>query len=94
MSKAADREPTRPMLARRTDPASAVWEEVTAIELRDEVVDVVKGLIASGIVPGHRVAIMARTRTFSLSGRTLPQPGRNTSPALPSHCWTTASPCP
>ncbi|MET9871348.1 AMP-binding protein, partial [Streptomyces sp. NPDC006386] len=60
--EAADREPTRPMLARRTDPASAVWEEVTAIELRDEVVDVAKGLIASGIAPGHRVAIMARTR--------------------------------
>ncbi len=58
----ADREPTRPMLARRTGPACAVWEEVTAIELRDEVVEVAKGLIASGISPGHRVAIMARTR--------------------------------
>ncbi|WP_037822225.1 AMP-binding protein, partial [Streptomyces sp. NRRL S-146] len=56
------REPTRPMLARRADPASTTWEEVTAIELRDQVVDVAKGLIASGIAPGHRVAIMARTR--------------------------------
>ncbi|GGY34473.1 AMP-dependent synthetase/ligase [Streptomyces djakartensis] len=60
--EAADREPTRPLLARRASPASATWEEVTAIELRDEVVDVAKGLIASGIAPGHRVAIMARTR--------------------------------
>lgn len=39
-----------------------MWEEVTAVELRDEVVDLAKGLIASGISPGSRVAIMARTR--------------------------------
>ncbi|MET9835394.1 AMP-dependent synthetase/ligase [Streptomyces sp. NPDC006385] len=54
--------PTLPMLARRPDPSSATWEEVTAVELRDEVTDVAKGLIAFGISPGHRVAIMARTR--------------------------------
>lgn len=53
--------PTLPLIARRRDP-SAEWEEVTAIELRDEVVDLAKGLVASGISPGHRVAIMARTR--------------------------------
>jgi long-chain acyl-CoA synthetase len=35
---------------------------VTAVELRDEVVDLAKGFVASGISPGHRVAIMARTR--------------------------------
>ncbi|MEU0075942.1 AMP-dependent synthetase/ligase [Streptomyces sp. NPDC006332] len=55
-------EPTRPMLARRPDAASPGWDEVTAVELRDEVVELAKGLIASGISPGHRVAIMARTR--------------------------------
>jgi long-chain acyl-CoA synthetase len=55
-------DPARPMLARRLDPASSVWEEVTAAEVRDQVVDLAKGLIASGISPGHRVAIMARTR--------------------------------
>ncbi|MFC5218494.1 AMP-dependent synthetase/ligase [Streptomyces coerulescens] len=54
--------PTLPMLARRPDPSSPVWEEVTAVELRDEVADLAKGLVASGISPGHRVAIMARTR--------------------------------
>lgn len=54
--------PTLPLLARRVDPASTTWEEVTAVEVRDEVVDLAKGLIASGISPGHRVAIMARTR--------------------------------
>ncbi|MFC8513014.1 AMP-dependent synthetase/ligase [Streptomyces sp. NPDC057257] len=55
-------DPTLPLLARRTDPASGTWEEVTAVEVRDEVVDLAKGLVASGISPGHRVAIMARTR--------------------------------
>ncbi|MET8244511.1 AMP-dependent synthetase/ligase [Streptomyces sp. NPDC005202] len=58
----AEIHPTRPVLARRPDPASSVWEEVTAAELRDEVADLARGLVASGISPGHRVAIMARTR--------------------------------
>lgn len=55
-------DPTLPLLARRPDASSSTWEEVTAVELRDEVTDLAKGLIASGISPGHRVAIMARTR--------------------------------
>ncbi|MFF8780282.1 AMP-dependent synthetase/ligase [Streptomyces sp. NPDC015140] len=58
----AARTPTLPMLARRRGPDSAVWDEVTAVEVRDEVVDLAKGLIASGIQPGDRVAILARTR--------------------------------
>ncbi|MDQ0681607.1 long-chain acyl-CoA synthetase [Streptomyces achromogenes] len=58
----AARTPTLPVLSRRTDAASGAWEEVTAVELRDEVVDLAKGFVASGISPGHRVAIMARTR--------------------------------
>ncbi|MEU5598517.1 AMP-dependent synthetase/ligase [Streptomyces sp. NPDC020298] len=58
----AARTPTRAVVARRPDGAATVWEEVTAVELRDEVVDVAKGLVASGISPGHRVAVMARTR--------------------------------
>ncbi|MEU3856768.1 AMP-dependent synthetase/ligase [Streptomyces sp. NPDC028722] len=58
----ADRNPTLPMLARRAHPAATGWEEVTAVEVRDEVVDVAKGLIAAGVSPGHRVALMARTR--------------------------------
>ena len=59
---AAIHNPTLPLLARRSAPSSTDWEEVTAVEVRDEVVDLAKGLIASGISPGHRVAIMARTR--------------------------------
>ncbi|WP_344016610.1 AMP-dependent synthetase/ligase [Streptomyces thermospinosisporus] len=58
----AEANPTLPMLARRPDPSSQTWEEVTAVEFRDEVVDLAKGLIASGISPGARVAVMARTR--------------------------------
>ncbi|MFJ2814666.1 MULTISPECIES: AMP-dependent synthetase/ligase [unclassified Streptomyces] len=54
--------PARPVLARRPVPGSSVWEEVSAAELRDQVVELAKGMIASGISPGHRVAIMARTR--------------------------------
>ncbi|MFE0508498.1 AMP-dependent synthetase/ligase [Streptomyces sp. NPDC058964] len=58
----AVRNPTLPVLARRPDSAATTWEEVTAIELRDEVVDVAKGLVACGISPGNRVAVMSRTR--------------------------------
>ncbi|MFJ3334707.1 AMP-dependent synthetase/ligase [Streptomyces sp. NPDC086766] len=58
----AELRPAHPVLARRPDPASATWEEVTAVELRDEVADLARGLVASGISPGHRVAVMARTR--------------------------------
>ncbi|MFF9088347.1 AMP-dependent synthetase/ligase [Streptomyces sp. NPDC014991] len=58
----ADRNPTLPMLARRADTAATGWEEVTAVEVRDEVLDVAKGLVAAGVSPGHRVALMARTR--------------------------------
>ncbi|MET9445408.1 AMP-dependent synthetase/ligase [Streptomyces sp. NPDC006610] len=58
----AVREPDRPLVARRRDPLAAEWEEVTAAELRDEVVGLASGLVACGIAPGARVAIMARTR--------------------------------
>ncbi|MEU8651867.1 AMP-dependent synthetase/ligase [Streptomyces sp. NPDC048737] len=57
----ATRTPALPVLARRSAP-SGPWQEVTAVELRDEVVDLAKGLVASGMSPGHRVAVMARTR--------------------------------
>ncbi|MFI9604177.1 AMP-dependent synthetase/ligase [Streptomyces sp. NPDC052043] len=54
--------PTLPVLARRADPSSPVWEEVTAAQLRDQVTDLARGLVTAGIAPGHRVAVMARTR--------------------------------
>ncbi|MFI2205683.1 AMP-dependent synthetase/ligase [Streptomyces sp. NPDC020192] len=58
----AEHSPALPLLAHRADSASTVWREVTAAELRDEVVGLAKGLVAAGISPGHRVAVMARTR--------------------------------
>jgi len=54
--------PDLPQIARRLDASSAVWTPVTAAELWDEVVDLARGLVTSGIRPGERVAIMARTR--------------------------------
>ncbi|GAA2890848.1 AMP-dependent synthetase/ligase [Streptosporangium fragile] len=38
------------------------WAAVTAAEFRDQVVAVAKGLIAAGVEPGDRVALMSRTR--------------------------------
>ncbi|MHA7180517.1 AMP-dependent synthetase/ligase [Arthrobacter sp. MDB2-24] len=42
--------------------ASGGWQDISATEFRRQVEDVAKGLIASGVQPGDRVAIMARTR--------------------------------
>ncbi|MFJ3222464.1 AMP-dependent synthetase/ligase [Streptomyces sp. NPDC086783] len=56
------RDPGLRQAARRTNSSSASWTPVTAAQLRDEVVGVARGLIASGLSPGDRVAIMARTR--------------------------------
>ena len=42
--------------------ASGEWENITATEFRRQVEDLAKGLIASDVQPGDRVAIMARTR--------------------------------
>ncbi|HET9382006.1 MAG TPA: AMP-dependent synthetase/ligase [Streptomyces sp.] len=58
----AARDPSLPVLARRTPAAPREWEEVSAVAFRDEVVDLARGLLATGISPGHRVAVMARTR--------------------------------
>jgi long-chain acyl-CoA synthetase len=38
------------------------WEDVTAARFADEVTAVAKGLVASGIEPGQRVALMSKTR--------------------------------
>ena len=52
-------EPQRVMLSR---PLGDGWQEVTAREFEEEVRTVAKGLIASGIAIGDRIAIMAKTR--------------------------------
>ncbi|AVH54900.1 MULTISPECIES: AMP-dependent synthetase/ligase [Streptomyces] len=58
----AHRTPHLPQIARRLDASSPVWVPVTAVELWDEVSDLARGLVVSGLRPGDRVAIMARTR--------------------------------
>ncbi|MFD5587354.1 AMP-dependent synthetase/ligase [Streptomyces sp. NPDC127063] len=57
---AADRDPVLAVLARRRPDGG--WDEVSAVEFRDQVLALARGLVATGIRPGERVAIMARTR--------------------------------
>jgi long-chain acyl-CoA synthetase len=42
--------------------ASEGWADVTASQFKDEVIAVAKGLVAAGIEPGDRVALMSHTR--------------------------------
>jgi long-chain acyl-CoA synthetase len=50
------------VIMRRKDEQGGGWQGVTARQFRDEVVPLAKGLIAAGIQPGERVALMSRTR--------------------------------
>jgi long-chain acyl-CoA synthetase len=52
--------PDEVMLRRRA--ADGSWQDVTAAQFRAEVSSLAKGLIAAGIQPGDRVALMSRTR--------------------------------
>ncbi len=56
----ARQEPHAVVMRRRTDEGR--WDDVTAEQFRDEVAALAKGLIAAGISPGDRVALMSRTR--------------------------------
>jgi long-chain acyl-CoA synthetase len=53
-------DPDGVMLRRR--PADGRWQDVTAGQFQGEVSALAKGLIAAGIQPGDRVALMSRTR--------------------------------
>jgi long-chain acyl-CoA synthetase len=48
------------IVARR--PEGSAWRDVPAAEFRDDIVRVAKGLVAAGVEPGDRVALMSRTR--------------------------------
>ncbi|HEV3289639.1 MAG TPA: long-chain fatty acid--CoA ligase [Streptosporangiaceae bacterium] len=50
------------VIRRRPGTAEAGWRDVTAAAFRDDVAGHAKGLIASGIGAGDRVALMSRTR--------------------------------
>jgi long-chain acyl-CoA synthetase len=55
----AELAPSTPQFARRT---STGWQDVTCAEFRDQVVALAQGLIAAGVEPGARVALMSKTR--------------------------------
>jgi long-chain acyl-CoA synthetase len=46
----------------RRPGADGRWDDVTAGQFRDDVTALAKGLVAAGIEPGDRVALMSRTR--------------------------------
>jgi long-chain acyl-CoA synthetase len=46
----------------RRNAGGGRWDDVTAAQFRDEVAALAKGMIAAGIEPGDRVALMSRTR--------------------------------
>jgi long-chain acyl-CoA synthetase len=56
----AAQHPDTAVIARKTPDGG--WQDVTATEFLAEVRAVAKGLIASGVEPGDRVALMSRTR--------------------------------
>jgi long-chain acyl-CoA synthetase len=55
----ATQHPDVPVMSRKV---SGVWTGVSATQFLTEVHDVAKGLIAAGVQPGDRVALMSRTR--------------------------------
>jgi long-chain acyl-CoA synthetase len=50
------------VVIRKPGDAAGRWDDVTAGQFRDQVAALAKGLIAAGIEPGDRVALMSRTR--------------------------------
>ncbi|EDY55080.1 MULTISPECIES: AMP-dependent synthetase/ligase [Streptomyces] len=52
--------PEQRVMSRRTDDGR--WVDLTAAEFAQQVLAVAKGMISEGLMPGDRVAIMARTR--------------------------------
>jgi long-chain acyl-CoA synthetase len=64
----AAEEPDAVIMRRKRDGGAgegstdASWQDVTARTFRDEVAPLARGLIAAGIQPGDRVALMSRTR--------------------------------
>ncbi|WP_217549211.1 long-chain fatty acid--CoA ligase [Streptomyces sp. GbtcB6] len=57
----AEAEPGAVVLSRKSGEGEGHWENVTAAEFAAQVLAVAKGLIAEGLMPGDRIAIMART---------------------------------
>src|SRR5262245_36433001 len=54
--------PDTVQFARRGPDPGAGWHDVTCAEFHAEVVALARGLVAAGIAPGDRVALMSKTR--------------------------------
>jgi long-chain acyl-CoA synthetase len=57
----ADQAPDVVQFARRDQP-DGPWRDVTCAQFRDEVTALAAGLVAAGVNPGDRVALMSKTR--------------------------------
>jgi long-chain acyl-CoA synthetase len=57
----AEQHPDAPAISRRTAPHEP-WTDVSAAQFLEEVRRTAKGLVAAGIMPGDRVALMSKTR--------------------------------
>ncbi|MEV6761022.1 AMP-dependent synthetase/ligase [Streptomyces sp. NPDC051105] len=57
----AEAEPGVIVLSRKSAAGEGRWEQVTAAQFAAQVLAVAKGLIAEGLMPGDRIAVMART---------------------------------
>ena len=55
-------EPGRVVMRRKSSTGNAGWQDVTARQFADDVTALAKGLIATGVATGDRVALMSRTR--------------------------------
>ena len=55
-------DPDRVVMRRKSATGNAGWQDVTARRFTDDVTALAKGLIATGIATGDRVALMSRTR--------------------------------
>ncbi|WP_236240951.1 long-chain fatty acid--CoA ligase [Streptomyces sp. CC228A] len=58
----AAQHPDVAVMARKEDAAGGTWTDVTAARFLEEVRAAAKGLIARGVRPGDRVALISRTR--------------------------------
>ena len=55
-------DPGRVVIRRKSAAGDAGWQDVTARQFADDVTALAKGLMATGIAAGDRVALMSRTR--------------------------------
>ena len=62
VARRARETPDAVLFSRRDGGPGSEWHEVSAARFHDEVVAVAKGLVAAGVEPGDRVALLSKTR--------------------------------